>query len=416
MIMQLAWRNLWRHPIRTLITVIAIAVTNALLIFMLGFQLGSYNSMKVQNLKVIDGFAQIQQQDFQTHPTLRHSFSLDRNQLAILYKMSKSENLNFDYGFRTETFSIISNLADTSHNASMIMGVAPSAEDNLSVLPNRIIQGRYLYDKDQNKIVIGKQLAKKLKVTVGDQVQILGTDLQGSLAIDLFEIVGIFSMNITAMDQQLVQMPLIEFQRLYAMQNRIQKIVFVTPSIQQIEDIQTAVFANINHVSRENIRWLSWQKLKPQLAQAIQLDLNSSIVFYGFLVLIVLLILGNTLYMSVVERSNELSLLNALGMRKKQLKNLVNLELSLMTFLGVILGGVTGILMTLYFVENGIQLPGTESLFSEYGLSGIIYPVLTWQSLLIIPFCFMLAMIFLAILLGFKINKTHPLEARRTRE
>ena len=74
---KLAWRNLWRHPKRTIMTIFAMTLTSALFIFMLAFQMGSYNAMKVNSLSLLDGFGQFQQADYLDTPSLRNSFEIN---------------------------------------------------------------------------------------------------------------------------------------------------------------------------------------------------------------------------------------------------------------------------------------------------------------------------------------------------
>lgn len=409
MIWQLAWRNLWRHRTRTWITVIALMLTTSLLTFMLSFQFGSYETMKEQNLKMLSGYAQIQQAEFKQKPNLRHSFEIQPDWDKTLNQNSQLQA----FGYRGQSFAIVSNMEDSAHKASLIMGVEPAKEPLLSSIPNRLIAGRYLNFDDHNQIIIGQELANKLKLQVGDSVQLLGQDYHGSIAIDLFEVVGIFDVNMQELNDQLIQMPLKSFQTLFAMDNRAQQLILVTDEISQAALLEEKLFPLLQSLSLQKLHWLNWQQLQPQLAQAIQLDLSSALVFYAALLLIVILILANTLYMSILERHNEFALLHALGLQPRQISRLLSLELSFSLFLSVFLGWLIGLMVTEYFIWVGITLPGTEEIYAEYGLSGTLYPTINLWSLGFIPIVFFVAAIILSFFIQWKTHSIKPLTGRQ---
>src|ERR1700731_892390 len=73
MLMSLAWRNLFRRPQRTILSLLSIAIVCALLVFMLSFQLGVYATMKENTLRIFDGFVQFQASGYADDPGLERS-------------------------------------------------------------------------------------------------------------------------------------------------------------------------------------------------------------------------------------------------------------------------------------------------------------------------------------------------------
>ena len=59
-VFRLAWRNLWRHPKRTWLTMGAMIFSNILLVFMMSFQFGMYGLMIENTLKIFTGHIQVQ--------------------------------------------------------------------------------------------------------------------------------------------------------------------------------------------------------------------------------------------------------------------------------------------------------------------------------------------------------------------
>ena len=84
MILELAWRNSWRQPRRTILSSLAIAFTSAFLIFMPSLQNGSYISMVENTLRLFDGYAEIQQPGYRDNPEIRNSLTIPDSLISDL--------------------------------------------------------------------------------------------------------------------------------------------------------------------------------------------------------------------------------------------------------------------------------------------------------------------------------------------
>ena len=69
-LVALAWRNLWRRPQRTVLSLVSIALVSGLLVFVLSFQDGVYATMKETTLRIFDGYAQLQPDGYAADPRL----------------------------------------------------------------------------------------------------------------------------------------------------------------------------------------------------------------------------------------------------------------------------------------------------------------------------------------------------------
>ena len=120
MIVGLAWRNLWRQPWRTTLSLTSIALAGAITIFLLSLQVGVYATMKENVLRLMDGFAQIQPpgyaDDPDLHKTIAHPQALMRRLDALPYVTATAP--------RATSFVILSN-GPRSYGAA-VFGVDPS--------------------------------------------------------------------------------------------------------------------------------------------------------------------------------------------------------------------------------------------------------------------------------------------------
>ena len=401
MLAALAWRNIWRQPVRTILSLVGLAFSSLLLVFMLSFQFGIYDTMKVGALGLLDGYGQFQPVGYDDDPDISRLLPNWQNLVAA------AELDGIDTATpRASSFAIMAS-GDTSFGAA-IMGVDPVTERRVSTLASTIIEGRYLAEGDEATIVMGEGLVRNLGLTLGDNVTMLGTGNDGAVAADVLELVGIFSTGISGLDRQITQMPLTRFQDTFNLGDNINVIALrgadfnavlqAAPALAQMADAEGAVY-------------LRWDELQPEVKQMITLDLSTAMLSYGVMIIVVVFILLNTLYMSVLERTREFGGLMALGMRPTQIGAMVWLELIFLSLLGAGIGIALGAGLTLWVQSVGIQFPGMDEVFRQWGISGRVYPDLSLLSAVAGPGVIVISIIILGLIPYRRILGLEPVEA-----
>jgi putative ABC transport system permease protein len=404
MLVGLAWRNLWRYPRRTWLNVISIAFAAVVMVFLLSFQLGTYATMKENVLRVLDGFAQIQPPGYHDNPGLK---KLIRDPVPLLAQAQSIAGIDAAAP-RAISFVILAN-GEKSLGAA-VAGVDPDREVQVSKLNHSIRQGRYLQPDDDIGIVLGAALARNLGVKVGDSVTLLGEALDGSIAADVLTVTGIFATGTAEVDRQFAEMPLRRFQETFAMGIAVNLIVLsgttLTGVTRALPDLRSKI-------ADSGMELYSWKKLQPGMDAAINLDLDTSMLWYVSLVVVVAFIVLNTLLMSVLERTREFGVLLAIGMRPSTLGRIIWLELILLALVGLALGMGIGSVITLAIGHYGVELPGAESMFAQWGLPGRLFPRLSLLSLCAGPGV-MAACILLAGILPYRrVRKLESVSAMR---
>ena len=100
---KMAWRNIWRNPRRTVLTISAIAFASMLLVFMLSFQFGSYDTMINSSVKIHTGHIQVQAKGYQDKQSMHLVVPNPEVVGAILKKMPEVNA----YTFRAKAFSLV---------------------------------------------------------------------------------------------------------------------------------------------------------------------------------------------------------------------------------------------------------------------------------------------------------------------
>ena len=404
--LRMAWRNIWRHSRRTWLTATAMIFSNVLLVFMIALQFGSYDMMIDNTLKLFSGHLQVQADGYLDNPKLRSSIP-DVRALAAELRTALPEAR---IAPRAAGFALVSS-EDRSFGIE-IVGVEPASEPGVSTIPGMLTEGRYLEDSDAAAIVIGAAMARNLKVTIGDELTLLGSGRDGSFAAGIASVVGIFDTGSSDMDRALAEVPLPWFQEVFAMRGHGNSIAMAVDQLDAVAAAEAAAGKVIRDHDGLVVR--DWDALHPGLRQAIKADLSSGWLMYGVLIILVGFSVLNTQLMSVLERTREFGVITALGVRPRRLASLVMQETALMALVGMAIGLLLGWLVTLYFHTNGFSYPGMEELAERFNLPGKMYPSITFGTMILGPAVVFLFCMLAAVYPALRLFRLRPVDAMRT--
>jgi len=410
---KMAWRNIWRNPRRTLLTIAAIAFACVLLVFMLSFQFGSYDTMINASVKIHTGHLQVQDKGYRDNQEIRRVIADPRPVQQALDSLPEV----MAYASRAMAFALVSSKARTY--GVMVEGIQPEAEARVSTLSRIVRQGEYLSDRSVNEglpdALIGHLLARNLKVAVGDELTLLGQGRDGSIAATVVHIRGIYNSGLDEFDRSAIQIPLADFQAVFTMGRAVHKIVVVGRRLSDAPAIKAALQNKLAGLKGEaGLVVLDWEDLMPGLRQAINMDLVSGSIFYLILIMVVAFSILNTFLMAIFERTYEFGVMMAMGTKPQRLTRLVLAESTGMTLVGVAAGMVLGCLVTVYFMHHGINL-GTSEISRQFGIPDTLYPRLTPISVTAGPLAVLLITLAAALYPALKIRRLKPVEAMRQR-
>lgn len=404
MIVSLAWRNIWRQPIRTTLSLIGMGFTSMLLVFVLSFQLGSYDTMKASMLQISDGFGQFQPVGYKDDPEMG---KLIADPDALLAGLQGVEGVSAATA-RGNGFGLLA--SGERSFAAAVMGIDPVNEGLVTTITGKVTSGRSLAADDTNAIVLGDGLARNLQVGLGDPVTLLGSGTDGSVAADVLTLVGIFKSGVPELDRQIAQMPLERFKETFLMEGAAHAILVRSEELPAIEAAEPALR---DLAAQNGVVYLNWQELRPEVQQMINVDFYSAIMMYATLVIVVVFIILNTLYMSVLERTREFGVLLAVGMKPRQLGRMIWLEMIFLSAVGAGIGIVLGVALTGYFEGVGIaiEMEGTEEIYAQWGMPSRFYPAMTVGRVLAGPGAMLIAIALLGIIPYRRVIGLKPVEA-----
>ncbi len=403
---KMAWRNIWRNTRRSILTISAITFATTLLIFMLSWQFGSYDTMINSAVKLHTGHLQVQARGYNDKRSIRLVVPDPEAVGAILNQHPGVAA----YTFRATAFSLASSKERTY--GVMVMGIDPEREAKVSTLKKLVRQGRYLSAEDNLQAVIGKLLAENLRVGIGDEVVVLGQARDGSIAASVFRVKGIYRSGQDEFDRSGIYLPLKTFQDVYGMRGAVHEVVVLAKTLQDVETIKQDVSTRLEKTrKKDQLVILDWMELMPGLVQSIKVDLGSGLIFYFILVVVVAFSILNTFLMAVFERTREFGVLLAVGTTPGRLTRLLLLESVTMTLVGIIIGIVLGCIVTWYFQVHGIVISGTAELMSQFGLPERMYPRLSVLATVIGAGGVLVITLLTALYPALKVRRLRPVEA-----
>ncbi|MCH8015144.1 MAG: ABC transporter permease [Acidobacteria bacterium] len=352
-VLRLGWRNLWRNPRRSLITISAVGCGYAILIVLIGLTVGIAGQMLKNGTGLLMGDLQLHHSGYLPERSLYDTIGSDEDSEleGVLHQLSLYPQLAGRsprvYGF---------GLLSTGENSAgaRLMGVDPQVESGVSSFLSGLQAGA-LDDSVERSLLLGDVLARELEATIGSQVAIVTQAADGSLGNDLFLVSGILHTGLSYLDRSLAVLYLEDLQELLALgPDEVHEIAV------RIEDPMDADgFAAQLNASEElpaNISARSWGELAPQLKDYVSLAQG----MYGFIILIIGLFTAmgvlNTMMMAVFERSREIGLVVALGMRPLLIVSSILLESLFLGILGLIGGFGLGAWGMSYLTTQGLDL------------------------------------------------------------
>jgi ABC-type lipoprotein release transport system permease subunit len=352
---KLAFRNLGRNKSRSVLSALAVGIGMALLLLMVSVLEGEMSGALQNTIRLQSGHLQIR------------PASYDENKISLKWEDmianpdQVAEQIKSLPQVTVATPRLIASSILTVSEESkgvQILGIDPESSAN-GPFRDGMIAGEFIKADDREGILIGNVLSEKLNLHVNDKVNLLVTTADGDVNEQLFTIRGIFTTRTPAYDENTIFMPLAKAQAITATENHASTIFVMLQDGDQADAVAQAIQSN-------DYKVLTWREQNVFITQFEDYANAFFVVLYLIVLGITATVVTNTLVMAVFERTREIGILAAIGMKSGGIMAQFLAEAALLATGGVIGGLIIGGALVAYFTVYGIYI-------GDYGISGVLF-------------------------------------------
>jgi ABC-type lipoprotein release transport system permease subunit len=349
--LSLAVRNVLRNSRRSLLTASAMILGLAVLMWTRAIADGAHEAWVTGAVRIGTGHVTIEAPGFAASGGLAHRLTADQLVAAeaALHAPDVAPLIRA-VAPRLE----VSGLASSAAAAVpvRIEGVNPAAEAAFSSLPASTVGGTFLAAGDRLAAYVGVALARRLALGLGSRLVLTAQTASGEISGQLVRVVGTFQSGVPEIDEGLVYVPIATARSWLGVPGAATALAVLLHSSRGTGGIVHA----LRRLLPAGIAVLSWQEAEPALESAVKIDDWSGYAFLLILLAIVALAILNAVLMSVLNRSREFGVLQALGLTSRETGLVVFTEGLVLTTASGVLGTAVGFGVTWLLWRHGLDL------------------------------------------------------------
>jgi ABC-type lipoprotein release transport system permease subunit len=352
---KLAYRNIGRNKIRSLLSCLAVGMGMALLLLMVSVLEGEMTGALQNTIRLQSGHLQIRRVSYEENKISLKWEDLIADPEEVAAKIRSLPQVTVATP-RLSAGAILT-LRDESKSVQ-ILGIESESAAN-QPFQDGMLSGEFLEADDREGILIGKILAEKLNLKVNDTVKLLVTTSDGDVNEQPFTIRGIFTTRTPGHDESTILMPIGKAQAITTTENHASTIFILLQNSEDADAVAQALQSN-------NYKILTWRDQNQFIVQFEDYANAFFIVLYLIVLGITSTVVTNTLVMAVFERTREIGILAAIGMKGRGIMAQFLAEAALLATGGVIGGLIIGGAAVTYFTIYGIYI-------GDYGITGVLF-------------------------------------------
>ncbi len=400
---QMAWRNMWRNWRRTAIAVTAIVLGLILLIFMDSLIQGSDQAIFGNAVRLYGGNIQVHAQGYRQRASRLPLIPLEDGDYVI--ETIRDEPQVVVASKRINTGGLVSSRAGTY--PVIITAIEPEKETDISLISENIAQGRFLTSEDSDAILLGNGLANLLGVTIDDRVTLVGQRKDESMRQRKMTVVGIYDLGLVDAEKGTVYITLTDAQTLYNLRDQETEVTVNLIRFGQENSLVPQLQAKLPNYEVD-----SFETLRPEMRQTLRVK-GQVTTFFGFIVLLIASIgILNLMLMAVFERTREMGVLAALGLKGRQIMWLFLLEGAFIGAVGAVIGCILSGLLVGWIGRVGIDFSFTSGWGEVSALMGDrLYPTISTGDIVYYGFAVVLIAALASLFPAWQASRKQPAEA-----
>jgi len=319
-----------------------------LFVFSMSLLEGSWSN--VVDIFTLDhtGHIQVHKDDYAKRPKIHKTIE---NPTAVETTLKNHEDVT---GWAPRVYSSALAYGGNKTSIAQIFGIDPELEPTVTRILQKVSEGQY-FNAQPNpdgyfSAMIGRGLANSLRLDVGDEIVLISSGADGSIANDIFIITAIVG-NTTSFDRLGVFLPLTVAQEFLSIGGEVHEFALLARNKHDNEQLAVTLQSLM-----PSLKVSPWQQIEATFYRTMQSDKQGNYFTMALIVFIVFVGVLNTVLMSVLERTKEFGVLKSIGCRPSELVKLIFIETVMLASISISVGLALILPVIVWFTEVGIKL------------------------------------------------------------
>jgi len=352
---KMAFRDVGRNKRRSLFSSLALGMGLACLLLMAAILQGEMRDSMDLTIKLESGHLQVRAKSYEADRTSLKWEDLIENPGEVAAKIAALEQVVYATP-RLYASGIVT--SGDEYTGVRVIGV-DTASKSYGQFKDSLVSGDFPAADDREGVAIGKRLADKLKVNTGDTINLMVNTSNGDVVQQPFIVRGVFAIQTPAYDDGVVFLPLAKAQAITQAENHASAIYVLLKERDQTDAVAAAL-------KTDNFTIVTWKDANQLMVMLEEYSNSYLVVLYLIVLAITVTVIVNTLVMAVFERTREIGILSAMGMKSGRIMAMFFAESSLLAVGGIIIGLILGGLMVYYFATVGLYV-------GDMGITGALF-------------------------------------------
>jgi len=377
--LRIAWRNLSRNRKRTAIAITAIALGQFTLVFVNCMMAGMYSDMLDTITGPLVGHVQVR------HPEWREERALDLyvdrldEVKAVIGNLPDVKSVS--PRIYAPALSVSGEKRDEPADAepAMIVGVDVAVESGKGGLLEKLSPDER---PAGDEVVLGKVLARRLGLSAGQRIAIIGQDADEFPTSGRFRVRAVMRSPTEVVNTLGVVMSLQKAQEFLSLPDQAHEIIVQGEDHRRADELSAAV-KGVPGLEAAEV--MTWKEAVPLLVTMIGMKDWIDLIFVAILFIAAAAGIVNTMMMSTFERTHEFGMLLSLGARPRRIVLMILLESLILGLVAVAIGSILGAGIVLLTGHTGIDygalsgIKDQEFAFQGISISYVLYPIFEWR-------------------------------------
>ena len=365
---SIAARNILRNRRRTAITAGGTAFGIVAFVFLFSYFDGFGEALIENSTRYVTGHVQLERSGFRQDYAPELAFE---GAQALLGQLRAAPEVAAAAP-RVQVQALASSAAKSE--GILLVGIVPELEREVTFIHRTLVEGQALASGAEHDILIGRKLAERLGVRLGEKVVVMAQAANGELGTSAWRVAGIFATESGSFDGAMAFVTLPAAQSLLALGTRVSTINL---RLRDRATLDASMGALRQRIATTGLSLVPWPALLPQVQEMVRMNRVISNIVLAIAFFVIAIAIVNTVLMAVAERTREFGVLMALGTPPGAIQRLVVYETLALMLLASFIGYSVGVMLVAYFGRQGIDLSGFFRGYSAIpGLTGVVYPKL----------------------------------------